>query len=110
MTLISIEVTASVKEVESVLRANLTPEEFAALRVRELPEDPFATLPHRDLPTIQTVVEFVLASVASGITYDLLKKAALVLRDKLSAADVREVEQPDAEEKEVDLGSDDFDG
>ena len=106
-----LEVTASIKEVEAVLRANLTPEEFATLRISEVPDDPFTPLPHRDLPTIQTVVEFVLASVASGITYDILKKVTMVLRDKLRTAKVLEVEiQPEAQDEEVRSGSDDVDG
>jgi hypothetical protein len=86
-------VAASRAQVETILASGLNPEELSAIRIAAAPLDPFAQEPHRDLPSFQTVLEFVAASVASGITYDVLKKAAIVLRDKLGANKVREVEK-----------------
>lgn len=118
MSIMAIEVSASRKDVEEALMAGLTADEFAALRISRISQDLFAPAPYRDLPTAQTVVEFLASALASGVTYDVAKKVTLVLRNKFGKDKVREVEKPekapDAEQqrpaevkpRETDAGAD----
>lgn len=77
---------ADVEEVLTILRNELSEEEFHACKVTKLG----STAPRRG-PIAEAgiaVVQFVIISGASGLTWDLTKKALAILEKKLGAARV----------------------
>jgi hypothetical protein len=78
-----IRVQADLSEVEAALRAELSAEEMSHVSLSSSgAADPFQPTPRRDLPSVQTVVDFVSTTVAGGVLYDLIKKVSLILASR----------------------------
>lgn len=87
-----IEVDADALEVKACLKEILTQEQFTALKIAQPQSDPFAPQRNNDLPSFQTVVEFVVLAVAGGITYDVVKTAAGHLIERFGSQKVRKID------------------
>lgn len=95
MTVKLLEVSAPPGRVSEVLAARFSAEELAAIRISASTADPFAPEPLRDVPAFQTILDFTAGAVTSGVTYDLLKKAAIALREAFGSNEVREGNEED---------------
>ena len=86
-----LEIDAKKDDVEKVLRAALTPDEFATLVVRSVPAsgDPLSSQPRRLDPL--TWVGFAMAGgVIGNGTYELMKKAGSALIERFGRKRVSE--------------------
>lgn len=110
MNLKSIEVAAPPQEVAQVLARRLAPEDLALLRIDAPEIDPFAPGPLRDLPDMKTVIEFVGSAAASGIAYDIMKKAAVAVRDAFGNDRVKDEDKPGEPDKAHERDGEDRDG
>lgn len=89
-------VEASEEDVRTTLAAALSPDELASLgfEEKEKATDMFDPGKRGEAVTFMTIVIWTGGAVASGVVYDLIKKATLVLVDKFGTARVKTEEQP----------------
>lgn len=79
-----IRVKAAPSQVKQALNDGLTADELRMLTIGQPKRDPFAPTAHRDIPELQTVVEFAALAIAGGVVHDgakaALRKAIALLK------------------------------
>ena len=90
----TIRVTANHDETIACLKQGLTADEFALLKAEQASsDDPLAPAPRRAEPLSTTVLIWISATVASGVTYDVIKavthKAYNLLKQRFGASNVQ---------------------
>lgn len=95
-------VDATAADVRELLQSKLGAGEFSLLEVNDRPEDPFSPEPYGDLPTYQAVIEFTANAIAGGIIWDVLKKAARIVRDKYGSSVKTEGDEESGDETDGD--------
>lgn len=79
-----IVVRAKPEQVHEALAAILTPAELATLSIqgRDRAKDDFGANPRGEQMLLETIITFTAHAVTGGVLYDLLKKAAVSLKEK----------------------------